>query len=86
MPNDGQTIWDLSEAREKLDELVARAKSDGPQTLTVDGEAEAAVISVDELRRLQERKPTFKEFLLSFPSLEGIDLERDQTPTRDIEL
>jgi len=28
----------------------------------------------------------FKEFLLSIPSLEGVDLSRDQTPARDIDL
>lgn len=78
--------WTLRDAREKLEEVVERAKADGPQVLVVDGEEQAAVISLRELRRLQERKPTFKEFLLDFPSLEGVDLERDQTPARDIDL
>jgi prevent-host-death family protein len=79
-------VWSLTEAREKLEEIVERAGADGPQALTVDGEEKAAIISMAELRRLQERKPTFKEFLLSMPSLEGVDLTRDQTPTRDIDL
>ena len=78
--------WNLSEAGDKLAEIVERAHADGPQALVVDGEARAAVISIGELRRLQERKPTFKEFLLSIPSLEGVDLARDQTPTRDLDL
>jgi prevent-host-death family protein len=86
MPDDGRSKWELSEASKKLGELVERAQHDGPQTLAVDGKETAAVISLRELRRLQERKPTFKEFLLSFPSLEGVDLERDQSPPRDLDL
>jgi prevent-host-death family protein len=79
-------VWNLTEAREKLEEIVKRASADGPQALAVDGEEKAAIISMAELRRLQERKPTFKEFLRSMPSLEGVDLSRDQTPMRDIDL
>jgi prevent-host-death family protein len=86
MPRDAQNAWDLSEASRKLGEVVERAQQDGPQTLKVDGEEAAAVISLRELKLLQERKPTFKEFLLTFPSLEGLDLERDSTPPRDIDL
>ncbi len=86
MPDDGRNAWDLSEASRKLGELIQRAQNEGPQTLAVDGEATAAVISMSELKRLQERKPTFKEFLRSFPSLDGLDLERDRTPPRDIDL
>jgi antitoxin Phd len=86
MPDDGRNAWNLSEASEKLGEVVERAQHEGPQTLAVDGQETAAVISLSELRRLQERKPTFKEFLLSFPSLDGLDLERDPTPPRDIDL
>jgi len=78
--------WTIAEAEQRLDEVVEQAAHDGPQTLLVDGVEKAAVISMVELRQLQERKPTFKEFLLRFPSLEGIDLERDQTPARDVDL
>ncbi len=77
---------DLPQAQVDLAEIVKRAETDGPQTLEVEGQAKAAVISLAELRRLQERKPTFKELLLAMPSLEGIDLSRDQTPARDIDL
>lgn len=77
---------DLQKAKVDLAEIVKRAETEGPQTLEVEGQATAAVISLAELRRLQERKPTFKEFLMSFPSLEGVDLERDRTPARDIDL
>jgi prevent-host-death family protein len=86
MPDDGRPAWTLADASRKLSELVERAQSEGPQMLAVDGEEAAAVVSARQLRLLQERKPTFKEFLLSFPSLEGLDLERDPTPPHDIVL
>jgi antitoxin Phd len=77
---------DLQNAKADLAEIVKRAETEGPQTLEVEGRATAAVISLAELRRLQERKPTFKELLLAMPSLEDVDLSRDQTPARDIDL
>lgn len=78
--------WSLKEAGVNLAEVVRLAEAEGPQTLEVEGEAAAAVISLAELRQLQARKPTFVEFLKSMPSLEDLDLERDRTPVRDIEL
>jgi prevent-host-death family protein len=85
MADDGRGNWDLSEASAKLGELIRRAQSDGPQTVEVDGQEAAAVISLEELRRLQERKPTLKELIRSM-NLEGVDLTRDPRPPRDIDL
>ncbi len=42
--------------------------------------------SAEHYRLMSERKPTFKEFLLSFPSLEGVDMSRNEIPARDIDL
>lgn len=78
--------WSLKEAETNLAEVVKRAESEGPQTLEIGGLETAAVISLAELRLLQERKPTFKELLLAMPSLADVDLSRDQTPARDIDL
>ncbi|HEY3800701.1 MAG TPA: type II toxin-antitoxin system prevent-host-death family antitoxin [Caulobacteraceae bacterium] len=87
MADDAHKVWDVSDSdSDKLRQLVERAQQEGPQTLAVDGEPTAAVISLAELRLLQERKPTFKEFLLSFPSLDELDLGRDSTPPRDVDL
>lgn len=77
---------ELKQAQVSLAEIVKRAETEGPQTLEVEGQATAAVISLAQLRRLQERKPTFKELLLAMPSLEDVDLSRDETPARDIDL
>jgi hypothetical protein len=36
--------------------------------------------------KLTGKRPSFQEFLLSGPSFEGLDLERDRSPMRDVEL
>lgn len=76
----------IKEAKEQLPDLIDRAAREGPQPLEVEGRQPAAVISVEELKRLQRRKPTFKELLEALPSLEDVDLSRDHRPARDIDL
>lgn len=78
-------VLSLAEAKERLHELIHRARSEGPQTVEIEGETAVAVIALPDLVRLQQRKPTLKELLLDLPSLEDVDLTRDQRPARDIE-
>jgi prevent-host-death family protein len=80
--------WTLANAKDRLSEVVRRAVDEGPQTISVRGRDTAVVVSKAEYDRLDPSKPrrNFKEFLLSIPSLEGVDLSRDQTPARDIDL
>ena len=78
----------LAEAQERLPDLIQRAQSDGPQTVEVEGQGDDAVvvISVRETSRAAMSKPSLKDLLLSMESLEDVDLSRDQTPARDIDL
>ncbi len=80
--------WSLAEAKNQLSELVRRAAQEGPQTISVRGEAAAVVISKAEYDRLVERaRPRdFKEWLLNGPDLDGLDLEWDPAAAPDIEL
>ena len=59
----------------------------GPQTITVRGRRAAVVLSADDYDRLKRSKPSLGEFLRTSP-LAGVQLniERDQSPPRDIEL
>jgi hypothetical protein len=79
-------VWDIESAKAALPEVRVRANTYGPQILTIGGLAVAAVVSILDLRRLQNVEPTLKDLLVSMPSLEGVDLTRDRTPARDIEL
>jgi antitoxin Phd len=80
--------WTLARAKDQLSEVIRRAEDEGPQTITVRGRETAVVLSKSEYDQLDPAKPrrNFKEFLLAIPSLEGIDLSRDETPAPDVEL
>lgn len=77
--------WQLAEAKNKFSEVFTRALSEGPQFVTRRNE-EVVILARDEYERLtgERNKPGFIEFLLSAPSFEGVDLERDQSLMRDV--
>ncbi len=59
--------WTLTEARTKLDEMIDRAISKGPQTITRRGRAVAVVVSAEEWERRTERVGTLVEFFANSP-------------------
>ncbi len=69
------TAWPLHLAKNRLSEVIDRAKSDGPQIVTRHGKQECAVISVAELERLQAGVPSLEELLLQ--RLPGAEIELD---------
>lgn len=78
--------WTLQDAKNRFSEVVNHALSEGPQTVTKRGVETVVVLSVSEYRKLLGEQPSFLDYLLSGPSLEGLDLERDKSPGRDIDL
>lgn len=79
----------MREAKARLSELVAGVEKGEPVTITRHGTPAAVVISVEDAGKLfseQRRlgKKTLGQLLLEFPG--GIELERDKTPVRDIDL
>lgn len=79
--------WQLQEAKARFSELVKRASSDGPQHITVHGEPAVVVLSEKEYNKLRKPKGSFVVFLNRSP-LKGmkLDLKRDKSHTRDIDL
>jgi prevent-host-death family protein len=81
--------WHLQDAKNNFSKVVQEAIRNGPQTVTLRGLRAAVVLSAEDSDRLQEKKPTFVEHLLNFPSLDDDILEeinrRDKTPGRKIE-
>jgi prevent-host-death family protein len=69
-------VWQVQAAKQKFSELVQRAIYEVPQTVTRHGKEVVVVISAEEFYRLSDRKPDFKEFLLSGPDLSVLDLKR----------
>jgi antitoxin Phd len=79
--------WKLEDAKARFSEVVRRARTEGPQRVTVRGKDAVIVISEEELERLlpaQERVP-FVDFMesLHVPSL---DLSREPDRGRDPKL
>lgn len=81
------TIWQLQEAKNRFSEVVKRALSEGPQTVTRHGEEVVVVLSKAEYDRLKKPRTSLVEFFRQSP-LVGVelDLERDQSLPRDINL
>ncbi len=78
--------WQVQEAKQKFSQVVARALDEGPQIVTRHGKEVVVIVAAEEYHRLTDRKPDFKEFLLSGPDLSALDLERHQDLPRDVEL
>ncbi len=87
--NDQASTWTLQDAKARLSELLRRARTDGPQHVTVHGREEAVVMSAAEYRRLsgslsgQELIDALQA--CPYPSLD-LELESDRTPARDVDL
>ena len=82
--------WLLQDAKARFSELVRRARSEGPQHVTVHGREEVVVVAADEFRRLAgERTGAALIAAMQASPCREIDIEpsRDErSPVRDIEL
>jgi prevent-host-death family protein len=76
--------WKVADAKNRFSELMTKALEDGPQRITR-RDGTVVMISEKELERIEGKKPDFIDFLMSGPGFEGVDLERDKQPLRDIE-
>ena len=82
-----QNSWKLEDAKARFSELVRRARSEGPQRVTVRGRDSVVIISTEELEKLT--KPTPRKPFLQFMeglSLDTLPVEREADNGRDVEL
>lgn len=81
--------WALQDAKARFSEVVRRAKTEGPQRITVHGREEVVVVSVEEYRRVKvERTGEALVKLLQDSPLRDISMDRKGTRSRvrDVEL
>jgi prevent-host-death family protein len=81
--------WIFQEAKARLSEVVRRARSEGPQHVTVRGRDGVVIIAEEEFRRLKgdASGAALVAALQSSPSREiEIEIERARMPVRDIDL
>ena len=77
--------WNLDEAQDKLGEVVDLALTAGPQTITRRSD-KVVVLSAAEYAELTNHPVGFKEFLMQGVGLDELDLTRDESPGRDVQL
>lgn len=80
-----ETTWQLHDAKNRFSELVGRARTEGPQTVTRRGKAAVVVLSIEDYERLREPRTDLVDYLLGAP-LEGLGLDRDADDERPVEL
>jgi prevent-host-death family protein len=77
--------WKLADAKNRFSELVTEALTNGPQRVTRRDQA-VIILSEHEYEELVGTRPNFIEFLLNGPDFSELDLTRDTSLMRDIEL
>jgi antitoxin Phd len=77
--------WKLADAKNRFSELVTKAINDGPQRISRRDDV-VIVLSEADYLRLQGKRPSLVEYILSGPDLSELDLSRDKSLMREIEL
>jgi antitoxin Phd len=78
--------WQVQQAKTRLSEVIERARSEGPQTITRHGAERAVVLSIEDYRALVAHRPDFKAHLLGGPKVDDFTIERDRDTGRNVEL
>ena len=78
--------WQVQTAKQRFSELVERAVNEGPQIVTKHGRETVVLLDIAEYRRLRGEPMNFKEFLLSIPKGDDLEIERSKDPPREIDL
>jgi prevent-host-death family protein len=82
------TRWQLQEAKNRLSELVRKAREEGPQVITLRGDDAVVVVAAKQYRRLARRpRGTLVDFFRKSP-LAGarLDLTRSRDRGRRVDL
>jgi prevent-host-death family protein len=70
----GAQHWTVAEAKAKFSEIIERAMSEGPQTITRNGRTAAVVVGAEEWQRKTKRAGNLAEFFAGSP-LRGSNLK-----------
>jgi len=80
------TTWQVQDAKAHFSEIIERAHTEGPQTITRHGAERAVVLSIEDYRTLAANKPDFKAYLLGGPKVDDFSVPRDRDAGRAVEL
>ena len=80
-------VWQLQEAKNKFSNLVDKARHDGPQIVTRHGKESVVIIAIEDYQKLNKPTSDLISFFKKSPLSDiNLDLTRDKSSSRDIEL
>jgi prevent-host-death family protein len=83
----GPGEWTLAEAKARFSEVVDRAGTDGPQTITRHGHKAVVIVAAEEWERKSRRRGNLAEFLATSPLRQsGLDVQRRTDRLRKTDL
>ena len=83
----GSQSWTVAEAKAKFSEIISKATSEGPQTITRRGRTTAVVVAAEEWERKTKRVGNLAEFFAQSPLREsGLKIRRLKQRPRKINL
>jgi prevent-host-death family protein len=79
--------WTVAEAKASLSEVIERAQSDGPQTITKRGRMAVVVVDAQEWERKTKRTGNLAEFFAASPlHKSGLKIRRSKDRPRKVVL
>jgi prevent-host-death family protein len=79
--------WAVADAKARFSEVIDRALTDGPQTITRKGRKAVVIVSAEEWERKTKRHGNLADFFAASPLRgSGIEIERTKDTPREIEL
>jgi prevent-host-death family protein len=80
-------IWTVAEAKAKFSEVIDRAETMGPQTVTRHGRTAAVIVAADEWERKTRRTGNLAEFLAGSPlRRSNLTIQRRKDRPRKVDL
>lgn len=79
--------WTVAEAKARFSELIDKAQTRGPQTITRRGRITVVVISAEEWQRKSKRRGNLAEFFAASPLRDsGLVVDRARDKPRKVDL
>jgi prevent-host-death family protein len=79
--------WTVAEAKARLSEVIERARSGGPQTITKNGRTAVVVVDAEEWERKARRSGNLAEFFAVSPLRKsGLKIKRSKEGPRKVVL
>ena len=81
------STWTVADAKAKLSEVIERARSHGPQTITRNGRTAVVIVAAEEWERKTKRSGSLAEFFAASPLRKsGLKATRRMDRARKLDL